>query len=166
MTIAAMHGRAATRCPAWHCDHVPVRSIRTLHGPGTLYIDPSEYSYENDKGLQCMVRNEPPEEMNDPDIDTRESPSVWKDRCLQEYSTATASQATAGEIVFLIGRQWAQISKQEALDAFHDNTCAAILHRSPRNVAKDQGRVIMTIDVLLEEEENQCAHGCACKRDE
>ena len=45
--LVATRGSVGTKCPVWHLDHVPVRWIQALVGPGCLYVsDPLDVCWD------------------------------------------------------------------------------------------------------------------------
>lgn len=71
--------RGATKCPRWHLDHVPVRWIQSLVGPGCDYVVDQDYSEE----LQ--------EFLND---DNRQNSAI------------ETRQAKPQEVALLVGNRW------------------------------------------------------------
>ena len=136
--LAARHGQAATQCPAWHTDYVPIRFLQTLLGPGSLYIAPENYSSSTSSSepmiQHVLINQRPPELDNHPE---------WKEAAVKT-SKVGLNQAETGQPIMLVGNQWREVAKQEY------KNIQTVLHRSPHNVPKQQGRVLMTLDVLVE----------------
>ena len=137
--VSNLQGEKATQCPAYHVDNVPIRWIETLHGPGSVYLDPEEYTshYGNGGLLRNMVDNTPPAKF-------REYPGTkWKEEVVKVLEIKP-SQAKAGQPIMLVGHRWADVAKdtQDSRDG--------VLHRSPTNVLKSQARILLVLDVKME----------------
>jgi len=145
LKLAAMCGETATRCPLWHIDNVPIRWIQTMVGPGTSYVDDNS---ETNPHLQ-RVR------YPDRELETRAGNNNphWKD-VLVEKSGARIQQAAVGEPIVLPGCLWPASSKQQGTK--NDSRFLPVIHRSPHNVQKNEGRVLLNLDVICGE------HKCDC----
>jgi len=135
--VTAMRGKSATRCPAWHTDYVPMRWIQTFYGPGCCYVDPD--ATKNNVIIQRVM---------DPQGGLVK-PAAWKERQIAK-SGVTVCQAALGEPVVLVGHRWSETKKA------HLDDLSGVLHRSPLNVPSSQGRVLLTLDVVIDEEESSC----------
>ena len=144
LKLSVMHGAHGTQCPAYHVDNVPVRWIETLHGPGTVYIDSKKYPYRG--LLQNMVDNARPRDFEGL------STSLWKEAVINSLSIAP-SQTRTGQAALLPGRRWSEVAKSEYLQR------EVVLHRSPTDVEKSQGRVLLVLDVMTKSRLG-CSEGC------
>jgi len=148
--ISDLQGSLATQCPAFHADNVPVRWIQTLFGPGTVYLDPQEHSYNGPLGN--IVTNTPPKKEMGGSLG-------WKEELVKSLDIVP-SQAPTGKAALLIGRRWLEVAKQEYLPR------ECVLHRSPKGVGKTQGRVVLVLDVDFRPRvnerlgSNECTKGC------
>lgn len=158
--LAVLHGETATRCPSWHADNVPVRFLQTMCGPGTMYVDSTEYPPEKVQAVlqRIALRQSPPNwrKNNDHDVNSGD----WKDELLKE-SGIEASQAKLGQGMMFVGYRW-----QESLKGKHQSKdiLPPVVHRSPRNIPTDQPRVILTMDVEMasthDGREKWCSKNC------
>ncbi|KAL3904338.1 MAG: hypothetical protein SGARI_004968, partial [Bacillariaceae sp.] len=121
--LAVMHGSSATRCPAYHVDHVPVRCIKTMLGPGTVYLDCDTQQYND--SIQSVARNECPAELmprhygapelkEDEDFNER---LHWKEVLVEQQAKEAdgilPSYAATGQAVFFTGGTWANFAGDE-----------------------------------------------------
>ena len=143
--VVATRGPDGTKCPVWHTDHVPVRWIQSLVGPGCEWVEDSR----NGDGV-------PPEQGNNDNDDDDyvdfvvQSPQE-RNRQLVDSTAATIHQAAQGQAVLLIGSRWAELV---ALDLDDSATIplpiAPAVHKSPDQLLPWQGRVLLTMDVLYD----------------
>lgn len=111
-------------------------------GPGSVYIDPALYSRK--ERVQYIVENTSPSNLV--------GEESWKDMVLVEEGLDPTNAPTGGAL-FLTGYRWSQYSK------FQYQGRNPVLHRSPLNVSKDQGRVFSALDVVMEDLERD-SHKC------
>lgn len=138
--VTSSRGSAGTKCPVWHMDHVPVRWIQSLVGPGCMWVD------QEDAATAVERWNNKVDSDNDGD--------EWMAQSVKERNhqligpTATIHQAAQGEAVMLIGNRWAELAVQSQSDGSASPTAA--IHKSPDQLLPFQGRVLLTMDVLYD----------------
>lgn len=125
--IVASRGAPGTKCPIWHLDHVPVRWIQALAGPGCQWI-------RNNEAIQWDRINN-----LDDNLTGKE-----RNKLLIDADTAVVEQAAEGKAVLLLGNKWKD----------HCNCPSALglrpaVHKSPDDILPWQGRVLLTMDVHL-----------------
>ena len=156
--LTAMHGNCATRCPSWHVDNVPCRWIQTLLGPGCNYID--HVKYRGNPYLKRIVNGNKAVEKS-----AGNNFHDWKER-LVEQSGMESEVALTGHVRILLGHRWSEFSVS-AKD--NDEYRPGVLHRSPLNVPRKQGRVLLTLDVVMKEATDDThgsghVHGKKCRQ--
>lgn len=127
--VVATRGPPSTKCPAWHQDHVPVRWIQSLYGPGCEWVDLQDWSTgtdEADAEDDSVLLNESVDDMNRRRVDPNEP----------------IHQSCPGQAVMLVGRSWRRYCRNPALADL-----PAVIHKSPSGFLPWQGRVLLTIDV-------------------
>lgn len=135
--LVSSRGKAATRCPKWHMDYVPVRWIQALAGPGCDYVDPeSQVRWEKMKALK----------------DTADLSVSEQNRLLVEKGESR--QVPSGRASLLLGRKWKTWSGQRGLSKFSDRDGA--VHKSPDNLKPWEGRVLLTMDIIESSECDCC----------
>ncbi|KAL7573812.1 hypothetical protein ACA910_007837 [Epithemia clementina (nom. ined.)] len=159
--IVCTRGRASTKCPKWHQDHVPFRWIQSLVGPGCEWI---ELFASKDTTEFVNRHNEAHDRDNaiiwgDSVVPKREeSPSlffqqpVWRQRHrrLQQRQRQPTNhdchvhQAREGQAVLLLGNRWKEM-------AHVNKELPAVIHKSPTGLPPWQGRVLLTMDVVPED---------------
>ena len=117
--IVSSRGKKGQKCPRWHIDHVNLRLILALHGPGVCYAAPTENHYESFVNA-CS------------EIDTKEANKI-----IEKQFGNNIEYFEAGDYVVLLGKAWEN----------SENGNAAAIHRSP-SIMPFQGRVLITIDVV------------------
>jgi hypothetical protein len=141
--VTSSRGIPGIKCPVWHMDHVPVRWIQSLVGPGCMWVGQED--------AVSIVEQWNSKVDNDDDDDEVMTQSA-KERNHQLIGpTATVHQAIQGEAVMLIGNRWSElaISKSQSDSDVSLHTPAAI-HKSPDQLLPWQGRVLLTMDVLYD----------------
>ena len=133
LKLSALVGQAATRCPSWHTDFVPIRGLQTFYGPGTHYVDPLEHI--DNVHLQRIIQGNKVLEMG-----AGNNRKDWKER-LMEQSGVEAQQANTGSLFLMVGNAWSNGGRHPPRQP--------VLHKSPHDVAEDQARVILTLDVSV-----------------
>ena len=134
--IVATRGSRATKCPAWHQDHVPVRWIQSLAGPGCQWV------MLEDKGGEWDAAD-------DSDKWTVATESVEQLNRRRVNPNLPIQQASPGEAVMLVGRSWNEFCKHEDFQ-----NLSAVIHKSPSGLKPWEGRVLLTMDVLFPDEED------------
>jgi len=135
--LVATRGSPLTKCPQWHLDHVPVRWIQALTGPGCLWI-------ANPDEAVCWDRinalNDNDNDDDDDDI-VLDDTSNDRNQLLVDATRAVVEQAAPGEAVLLLGQEWPDPSVRPAV------------HKSPEIQRPWQGRVLLTMDVVLDDDD-------------
>ena len=117
--IVSSRGSVGVKCPRWHVDHVPVRLLCALKGPGVCYVPNSkDYSARN-------ISN------SSDDVSTvNGNYAILRDTHFD--------QVNPSEIAILAGKVWEVESKSKV---------KAVIHKSP-NILPFIGRVFLSIDVI------------------
>jgi hypothetical protein len=137
--IVSTVGSIGTKCPRWHADHVPVRLVMSLLGPGCEYIPfEREVCYANGVSIQVVNRYALNNLEEDDTAIANELivPSGQVEIAQTESGEDTVRCAKAGDAVLLMGRGW---------ENENSNVLAAV-HRSPRLMAGEK-RILLTVDV-------------------
>jgi len=117
--IVSSRGKKGQKCPRWHIDHVNLRLILSLHGPGVCYAAPIDDQCESFVNA-CS------------ETDTKKANEI-----IEKQFGNNIQYFEAGDYVILMGKEWEN----------NDNANAAAIHRSP-SLMPFQGRVLMTMDVI------------------
>ena len=128
--LVATRGPSGTKCPRWHVDHVPVRWIQSLVGPGCDYVectDKSEAEGEWDRMRYHLEREEHDKVIPIP------GPSHLQ-----------VVKAPEQEAVLLVGNRWNEFTLEQGSQRF----VPPVLHKSPV-IPFWQGRVLLTMDVIV-----------------
>mmetsp|Transcript_3886 Transcript_3886/g.5993 ORF Transcript_3886/g.5993 Transcript_3886/m.5993 type:complete len:270 (-) Transcript_3886:291-1100(-) len=140
--IVASQGPIGTKCPRWHVDHVPLRLVASLLGPGCSYIPQSQ------KQNVCIDYNF----LNNCDVDDT---AMANNRIVQfakgnEERKEGIFQAQENEAILLMGREWEEAVRddQEKLNDRHE--IKAAVHKSPE-LRMDENRVLLTVDIVPDE---------------
>ena len=126
--IVASRGPIGTKCPRWHLDHVPVRLIMSLVGPGCDYIPESISPHATNNVY--VDRHA----LNGLDMDD----SVRANRIILPDDKGVV-HSKVGEAVILMGREWDTVGK--ASDG-ESGTLHAAAHKSP-DLSPFEGRVFV-----------------------
>jgi len=134
--IVSSRGSIGQKCPRWHVDHVPLRLIISLAGPGCIYI-PIEKELEH---VLCVDRAA----LNglDDDDTTRANGLI-----LPYGENNVAVGAKKGDAVLLMGRAWEDRHGDGDFEEANGEANWAAPHRSPE-LGNDELRVLLTVDVL------------------
>ena len=155
LKISNLRGQKSTQCPAFHVDNVPCRYTETLFGKGTVFLDPNWNDYSHEVYQRLIHNRPPPEIFGNNDLDD------WKERYLEESRLfdleVVQNQASVGRPALLIGHRWKELCSQQ-----HKESRSVVLHRSPRNIPHDEGRILLVLDVVVREEneEGACPERC------
>jgi hypothetical protein len=147
--LTASRGITGTKCPVWHMDHVPVRWIQSLVGPGCQWVGQEDAVASVEQWSTKVHLAD-----NDNDNDSSE----WMAQSTKERNreligaTATTHQAAPGEAVLLIGNRWSELAAQNNDDDDESSNIRipAAIHKSPDQLLPWQGRVLVTMDVLYD----------------
>ena len=132
-------GSVGTKCPRWHADHVPVRLVMSLIGPGCEYI-PFTMETHSINGESRHIINR--SALNNLEIDdtilANELIVPPNDVRLVKMHTNIDPVicAKAGDAVLLMGKAWEE----------EDNGVLAAVHRSPK-LTEGEPRILLTVDV-------------------
>jgi hypothetical protein len=172
--IVSSIGTSGGKCPRWHIDHVPIRLVMSLKGPGCVYI-PHELEYKfcinnnnnngnNNHGKEGVLFNR--KALNGMDIDDTIIANEMIMPMKETSEKLLTVAAKANEAVLLMGRCWEEKKKQESCccnsgnDNTDDDTCEssisssdcntllpkAVPHRSPL-LGENEKRILLTIDI-------------------
>jgi hypothetical protein len=173
--LVATRGRAGTKCPRWHMDHVPVRWIQALVGKGCDYVvgetgihrslvnhfleeeqDDDDDEEEDHDHQECTANN-----VNDRHEHTLGQANV-RDRPIaklqQQANTntqlvnpavANIQQAKEGHAMLLLGTRWRLLPPVDD-DPHHPSNLLPnpAIHKSP-TLWPGEPRVLLTLDVAL-----------------
>lgn len=129
--LVATRGTTGTKCPQWHVDHVPVRWIQSLVGPGCEIVS------DNSQGIHWEAWKRSGDEE-----DEVVSGSVQeRNQALVDEDRATIYQGKESEALVLIGNRWREFTRDKAWKE-------AVVHKSP-TLGWGQGRVLLTQDILV-----------------
>jgi len=144
--LVATRGTAGTKCPQWHVDHVPVRWIQSLAGPGCLWVQ--DNGDDDDKSAICWDRiNALDDDDDDGVLDPKNAAADNRNALLIDARRSVVRQAKPGEAVLLLGSEW---------NGEHAATMVRrpAVHKSPEIRWPWQGRVLLTMDVVRNEKPN------------
>lgn len=129
--VAGRGATGAARCPQWHVDHVPVRLLQALAGPGCEYVV-AEAADTIDWGRVNALST----------ADTAGRHVRERNRLLVpgEESPALVRRAPEGRAALLVGNRW--------WDLAGERDRAPCLHRSPQQLRPWEGRVLLTMDIV------------------
>lgn len=132
--LVATRGPSGTKCPQWHIDHLPVRWIQSLVGPGCEMIVGN-----TKEGINWSLVNGFDENVED----TVQMSVQERNRALVKESVAECYTAKEMEAIILVGNRWGAFSKEES-------HIPPVVHRSP-TLLLGQARVLLTQDIILED---------------
>ena len=127
--VCTRGGPASTKCPQWHLDHVPVRWIQSLVGPGCEWVDTEAVRWDRINALDEIEH-----------ANVRE-----RNEILVDDDTRLHHQAAQGQAVLALGTKWSKMAKDEFRGV------SPCVHKSPTGLQPWEGRVLLTMDVLVEE---------------
>ena len=138
--LSCSRGPAATKCPKWHQDYVPLRWIQALVGPGCEWVEP----FESEATARFVEQSNACYDVCHADF--------HDEGCEQDHShshnhcdsvkplNCHIHQAKEGQAVLLLGKKWNLKSQM-------NSNLPAVTHKSPTGIPKWQGRVLLTMDV-------------------
>lgn len=139
--LVATRGSQGTKCPQWHVDHVPVRWIQTMVGPGCQVVVGEEgVNWERMNGWNL-------EEKDNDGEDVIDMPVIDRNRMLVNENIAEIYEATEQEALLLLGNRWKDYAKDKTIQHV-----LPVVHKSP-TVPLGQARVLLTQDILLDQHE-------------
>ena len=142
--LVASRGGAGTKCPQFHLDHVPVRWIQSLFGPGCEYVAGASGDGERGGGGGGGVDWTRINNLGD-DIDDL---SVADRNRLLVGSDAAISQVPEGQAVMLLGTGWKEWAIRTGRTSESEQNLPPVVHKSPSIVAPWQGRVFLSMDIV------------------
>ena len=142
--VATRGEKASTKCPTWHQDHVPVRWIQSLYGPGVQWVTDAASMPEG----MCAGAVKTDDEDSHADIIHE---SVEDINARRVNSTVPIRQALPGQGVMLVGKTWSEFCRPSA---GNNEALPAVVHKSPSGLMPWEGRVLLTMDVVT----NECGH--------
>ena len=172
--IVTTLGPVGTKCPRWHADHVPVRLVMSILGPGCEYIpheneillmEPGQTSSKGrvvDRSALNHLEEEDTLIANDIIIPpSLVSLAQEKLINLQKKDRVDKSEgaimpilkhAKDGEVVLLMGRGWEDIIASDSLSEngaskYDGSDVLAAVHRSP-SLLPNQERILLTVDLV------------------
>jgi hypothetical protein len=148
--LVASRGNSGSKCSRFHVDHVPIRLICALEGPGVVYIDDCFRSTAKEvKTAQRNRRHHWREEglVNASDETDTE---IFNNKILQllREESIPVRHAKTGDAIIMMGKKWEKKYQiQHNVQTNESNGVGAVVHRSP-NLSHFQGRVLLTVDVI------------------
>lgn len=132
--VVSSRGVSGQKCPRWHIDHVPLRLIVALEGPGVCYLQRQNKSNIHEwKAEDLDIVN------NCEEINTQQANELIRD----SYPNHREVQTKPGDAILLMGKAWEMKTNDMIL-------IEAAVHKSP-NVLPFQGRVLLTVDVVMDD---------------
>uniref|UniRef100_A0A7S4IKG8 Uncharacterized protein n=1 Tax=Odontella aurita TaxID=265563 RepID=A0A7S4IKG8_9STRA len=132
--IVSTRGQVGSKCPRWHADHVPVRLVMSLIGPGCDFISET---VEGGKAVDAVRVDR--EALNGLDADD----TNVANRIIVPNENGTV-HSSAGDAVLLMGREWEECDKVDSNEAMHLH---AAVHKSP-TLKPFEGRVLLVVDAF------------------
>ena len=132
--IVSSRGKSATKCPQWHIDHVPVRWIQALKGPGCEFV-------KGRNGINWSA-------VNGLDDDALRIGVEHQNNLLVDSKVANIYSTREQEVALLVGNKWNDVAKDS------DTILDPVVHRSPLNIQPWQNRLLLTQDIVLEAKED------------
>eukprot|EP00814_Leptocylindrus_danicus_P001866 CAMPEP_0116043028 /NCGR_PEP_ID=MMETSP0321-20121206/26088_1 /TAXON_ID=163516 /ORGANISM="Leptocylindrus danicus var. danicus, Strain B650" /LENGTH=310 /DNA_ID=CAMNT_0003523711 /DNA_START=178 /DNA_END=1110 /DNA_ORIENTATION=- len=150
--IVSSRGAVGGKCPRWHVDHVPVRLLSALVGPGVCYIPHTSSSGDNAL-LNLDVLNA------SDDVDTNAANrAIMKARDVDSSNGGIkVKHAATGDVILLLGKSW-----ESKVDDVEDSVTIQLkscIHKSPI-IAPFVGRVLLSVDVVVPAADCDCG-GCS-----
>ena len=140
--IVSSIGKNGIKCPRWHADHVPVRLVMSIIGPGCDYIPHEvEVGFGNSANNNARLVDRNALNTLDED-DTRIANDIIVPPNLNTGEKVFTS-AKEGDAVLLMGRAWEDSTKAEVTDS----SILAAVHRSPV-LSPGQKRILLTVDLV------------------
>ena len=142
--VVSTIGSAGTKCPRWHADHVPVRLVMSLIGPGCEYIPSTMETYSINGEARHIINRSV---LNNLEIDDTILANDLiippnEVRLIKSYHNRDpVICAKAGDAVLLMGKAWEE----------GDNGVLAAVHRSPK-LTEGEARILLTVDVADSDE--------------
>ena len=147
--IVSSFGINGIKCPRWHADHVPVRLVMSIIGPGCEYI-PHEVEVMGTSSNERLVDRNALNTLDEDDTRIAND-IIVPPNLLSTGKKTTITPAKEGDAVLLMGRAWEDDSTLSEGDDFtkNPNKILAAVHRSPL-LFSGQERILLTVDLLWE----------------
>lgn len=140
--IVATRGPTGTKCPQWHVDHVPVRWIQSLVGPGCEMV----VGNNTKESIRWNLVNGLNKNNNDDEDFILEESVEDRNQALVRNEVAQIYAAREQEAVLLIGNRWVDYAK----DASRVSNIRPVVHKSP-TLPWGCERVLLTQDIILDD---------------
>ncbi|CAJ1951824.1 unnamed protein product [Cylindrotheca closterium] len=127
--MVASRGGSGTSCPLWHIDHVPIRWIQALTGPGCELI-------KSEEGINWDAFGDDSADEQDVYMSAEEQNQLRVD-----LNVASIYQAQTSEVALLVGDRWNEFSSQQL---------KPVVHRSPTSIPIWERRLLLTQDVVID----------------
>ena len=157
--VVSTTGSVGTKCPRFHFDHVPVRLVMSILGPGCEYIKEkfgNEYDSSNDisRIVDRQAINNLDEEDTQKANDIIVSPKLVSEamhvlKNEGRYDEEVIKHAKEGEAILLMGKGWEDEENDDTAlnkNSAEDKVLAAV-HRSP-TLKPNQERILLTVDLV------------------
>ena len=144
--IVATRGLSGTKCPQWHVDHVPVRWIQSLVGPGCeMVVGNVQQGIEWDliNGLNEKAEREEEDDDDDDNDDVVAMSVQDRNQVLVKDQIAQIYHGKEMEALLLIGNRWTDYAKESTF-------VPPVVHKSP-TIPWGCERVLLTQDVILDD---------------
>ena len=135
--IVSSIGTSGTKCPRWHIDHVPIRLVSSLCGPGCVYI-----SHESEQYNTQLLNRHALNHLEEQDSQIANSIIVSTNDSNNEK---LITYSKAGDAVYLMGSSWKNPTNNNNNN--NNNNIRPVAHKSP-TMKPNQGRVLLTVDML------------------
>lgn len=141
--IVSSRGPVGQKCPRWHVDHVPIRLVLSLIGPGSVYIPfYHEQKWLSKNGKLLINRRA----LNN--LDEEDSKKANKIILPFGEDDVVVQKAIAGDAVLMMGKAWEDDNDEDQdLPVQTNYAIKALVHKSP-DLGADEARVLLTVDVL------------------
>ncbi|KAL9190627.1 hypothetical protein ACHAXT_000333 [Thalassiosira profunda] len=141
--VVSTRGSIGTKCPRWHADHVPVRLVMSILGPGCECIPETFDGAERPSIVNRRALNSLDED------DTAKANDVIVPP--RPHAEERIKHARTGEAVLLMGRGWedaaAALPTEETSVSGRTDQVLAAVHRSPV-LSPGQERILLTVDLV------------------
>ena len=155
--VVSTIGTLGTKCPRFHFDHVQVRLVMSILGPGCEYIQETfgnEYDSSNDipriVNRQAInnLDEEDTQKANDiivpPEL-VSEAMHILKNK--GRYDEEVIKHAEEGEAILLMGKGWEDNENDSINTCSSEDKVLAAVHRSP-TLKPNQERILLTVDLV------------------
>ncbi|KAL7435623.1 hypothetical protein ACHAXM_004752 [Skeletonema potamos] len=155
--IVSSIGKNGIKCPRWHADHVPVRLVMSIIGPGCEYI-PHEVEVIMGGGGSSSSSNERVVVVDRNALNTldEDDTRIANDIIVPPNNninlntgkkTTIITSAMEGDAVLLMGRAWEEEEEEDDDFTKPNKDVLAAVHRSPV-LSPGQERILLTVDLV------------------